>query len=86
MQARVDRNMPISLISRTKAEATRHPLVSCPTPIQATDASGQEYRAGAYVELRWFIRNGDPKSYAERFYVVEGLGWDALLGGSAVVE
>jgi hypothetical protein len=84
MQASVDRNLSISLISRSKASATRHPFVACQTPVEGMDASGQQYRAAAYVELRWFIRDGDPKSYEERFYVVDGLEWDALLGASAL--
>jgi hypothetical protein len=84
MQASIDRNLTISLISKSKASATGHPFVACQMPVEGTDASGQQYRAAVYIDLRWFIRDGDPKSYEERFYVVDELEWDALLGASAL--
>jgi hypothetical protein len=77
----------ISLISKMKAQSTGHPLVACQTPIVATDSAGQLYQATSYTTLRWFVRDGDPKSYEECFYVVEGgLDSDAILGASALQE
>jgi hypothetical protein len=84
MQARADKTLNVSLISLSKAEATGHPIVACEVPPQGPDARGQYHQPSAYVQLRWFVQDGDPKSYEERFYVVEGLGWDALLGATAL--
>jgi hypothetical protein len=53
----------------------------------ATDSAGQLYQATSYTILRWFVRDGDPKSYEECFYVVEGgLDSDAILGAGALQE
>jgi hypothetical protein len=85
LHAKVDRTLGISLISKTKAQSTGHPLVACQTPVEATNSAGQLYQATSYTTLRWFVRDGDPKSYEECFYVVDGgLDADAILGASAL--
>lgn len=84
MLASVDRGLSISLIQRSKAGATGHPITVCDDPVEGTDSAGNQHRATEYIVLRWYIRNGNPKSYEEHFYIVDGMAFDAVLGASAI--
>ena len=81
-KARVDRKLPINLISRSRAIATCIQFNACSSSVRVEDSEGKVYEPSSFIVLRWAVINV-PKTYDNRFYVVDGSPYDVVLGAGA---
>jgi len=79
--ARVDRKLPINLISRHKAIATSIRVTKCASVV-VEDSDGRYYESSSFIALRW-SEVGVPKTYDALFYVIDESRYDVVLGANA---
>src|SRR5436853_7192244 len=75
LSAIVDKKLPKTVISQEKARLTKG--TTFPTTITLRASNGTDYRAEAYILLR-FKKLNSHRTFEEKFYLVEDCQYDVI--------